>query len=34
MIFEESMWLVKKKRWPKAQEAAGYLQEEEGVVCE
>ena len=25
MTFEESMWLVKKRRWPKAQEAAGYL---------
>ena len=25
MTFEESMWLVKKKRWLKAQEAAGYL---------
>ena len=25
MTFEESMWLVKKRRWLKAQEVARYL---------
>ena len=25
MTFEERLYLVKKRRWPKAQEAAGYL---------
>ena len=33
MTFEESMRLVTKRGWPKAEEAVGYLQDEEGVVC-